>query len=123
MNIASLNEDQKQALMDLLVLGMYADWHLSSAEDERINKLLRSFDFESDYARKQFADASFTRASRYAETTSDTKAFLTSVSTVFNTPQMRQDAFAMLGSLLASDGQFSSQESNFLSMAREIFGV
>src|SRR3954468_13977047 len=116
MKIASLNEEQKQALMDLLVLGMYADGHLSSAEDERINKVLKSFDFESDYARKQFADASFTRASRHAETPADTRAFLYSIAPTFKTPEMRREAFAMLGSLLASDGQFSSLESNFLAI-------
>jgi len=121
MKIPSLNDEQKQALLDLLVLGTYADNVIAYAEDERLQKVLDTFDFQSDYERKQFLDASFTRASRHAESPADCRVFINSIAPIFNTPEIRREAFAMLGSLLASDGNFSSLESNFLATVKEIF--
>jgi len=123
MKIPSLNDEQREALLDLLVLGTYADNHIATAEDERIQKVLDTFEFESDYERKQFVDASFTRASRHAESPADARAFVTSIAPVFNSSELRRDVFALLGSLLASDGKFSSLESNFLTTVKEIFRV
>ena len=65
MILTELSEGQKQALMDLLVLGMYADHNLSSAEDACVQRLLAQFKFPSEYDRQQFSDAAFTRASRH----------------------------------------------------------
>jgi uncharacterized tellurite resistance protein B-like protein len=123
MKISSLNEEQKQALLDLLVLGIYADNMIAAAEDERIQRIVDGFGFESDYERKQFVDASFTRASHHAESPADTRAFVTSIAPVFDNAELRRETFSMLGSLLASDGKFSSLESNFLAMVKEIFHV
>src|SRR6185436_2420381 len=121
MKNSSFNEEQEQTLLDLLVLGMYVDAHLSSAEDERIQKVLRGFDFESDYARQQFGDCSFTRAARFAESPEEMRSFVTSAASTFKTEALRREAFSLLGSLLASDGKFSKEESTFLVMVRDIF--
>jgi uncharacterized tellurite resistance protein B-like protein len=43
MKIKGFNETQSQALMDLLVLGMYADHNLDSAEDACMQRLLDRF--------------------------------------------------------------------------------
>src|SRR5579863_7237134 len=61
MNVTGFNQDQKQALLDLLILGMYADHKLTSNKDARIDQLVDSFTFPSDYERDQFSDAAFTR--------------------------------------------------------------
>ena len=53
----------------------------------------------------------------------DTRAFVTSIAPVFDNAELRRETFSMLGSLLASDGKFSSLESNFLAMVKEIFHV
>ena len=45
MNVIGLNQEQKQALLDLLIIGMYADHNLASAEGERIEQLLDAFKF------------------------------------------------------------------------------
>ena len=66
MNLADFTAGQRQALMDLLVLGMYADRNLASAEDVCVQRLLASFNFQSDSERDAFSDAAFTRASRHS---------------------------------------------------------
>jgi len=60
MNLAGFTEEQKQALLDLLIVGMYADHNLASAEDERVEHLLDTFEFPSDYEGDRFSDAAFT---------------------------------------------------------------
>jgi len=47
MNITEFTQEQKQALFDLLVVGMYADCNLASAEDDRGQKVLDAFQFGS----------------------------------------------------------------------------
>ena len=62
MNLTGFSQDQMQALLDLLIIGMYVDHNLASSEDSRIEQLLDAFKFSSDYERDNFSDAAFTRA-------------------------------------------------------------
>ena len=59
MNINEFTDQQKQAVVDLLVLGMYADGNLDLIEDEKARRVLDSIQFKSDSARQYFLDASF----------------------------------------------------------------
>jgi hypothetical protein len=115
--------EQKAALMDLLVLGMRADSHLALAESDRVRKYLNSLEFATDYERQQFLDASFARVNRLDESPEDTRAYMASLLPFFSTPESRQDAFATLGSLLASDGKFTPEEHEFLRSAREALQI
>ena len=49
MNVQVFNEAQQQALLDLLVLAMYADGHLGSAEDDRVRRLLAAQGQTAEY--------------------------------------------------------------------------
>src|SRR5690242_8559003 len=76
MNITGLTQEQKQALLDLLIIGMYADHNLASAEDERVRRLLDTFKFPSEYERDKFSDAAFTRASRQSGSPEAIRAYV-----------------------------------------------
>ena len=79
MNITGFSQEQKQALFDSLIVGMYADHNLVSAEDDRIQKVLDAFQFQSDYERQAFSDAAFTRASRQAGSPEAIRAYVTQI--------------------------------------------
>ena len=121
MNITGFTQEQKQALLDLLIVGMYADHNLASAEDDRIQKVLDAFQFQSDYKRQEFSDAAFTRARRQAGSPEVIRAYVTQLASHFPTRDIRRRAYDMLDDLLASDGHVTSEESQLLSATREVF--
>jgi hypothetical protein len=121
MNITSFNQDQKHALLDLLIIGMYADHHLTSAEDERIGQLLDVFKFSSEYERNKFSDAAFTRATRQGVSPEAIRAYVGRIAGHFPTSELRQQAYDSLNELLASDGNVAPEESKLLSATKEVF--
>ena len=121
MNITGFTQEQKQALFDLLIVGMYADHNLASAEDDRIQKVLDAFQFRSDYERQTFSDAAFTRASRQAGSPEAIRAYVTQIAGHFPARDIRRRAYDILDDLLTSDGRVTSEESKLLSATREVF--
>src|SRR6266446_3973702 len=121
MNLARFTAEQKQALLDLLIVGMYADHNLASAEDERVEQLLDAFEFPSDYERDRFSDAAFARARRQGGSAEAIRAYVGQVADHFPTPEIRKRAYDILDDLLTSDGRVTSEESKLLAATREVF--
>ena len=121
MNVAGITQEQKEALLDLLIIGMYADHNLASAEDERIEQLLDTFKFPSDYERKRFSDAAFTRASRQSSSPEAIRAYVSEIARHFPTREVRRRAYDILDDLLTSDGRISAEESMLLAATKDVF--
>jgi uncharacterized tellurite resistance protein B-like protein len=121
MNLASLSETQKQALMDLLVVGMYADHNLTSAEDACAQRLLDQFQFDSENHRQRFCDAAFTRGSRQAGSPEAIRAYVAQLAANFTGTEIRQEVFDVLKDLLTSDGKVTTAESQLLGALLEAF--
>lgn len=121
MNVNDFNQDQKQALLDLLLLGMYADHNLASSEDERVEELLETFKFSSDYERDQFSDAAFTRARQKSDSPEKMQAYVGELVKHFPSDKLRREAYDLLDDLLTSDGRVSSEESKLLSTVKDVF--
>ena len=58
---------QQRALLDLLVLAMYADGHLTTIEDEQLQKLLTAFGHTEEFDRQREFDAAVTRMRPFAQ--------------------------------------------------------
>jgi uncharacterized tellurite resistance protein B-like protein len=121
MDLKEFNNPQRQALLELAVLGMYADGHLSAAEDERVQRLLTAMGFSSDYESAAQYDAAVARVSRHSITVDATAAHARTLAQNFTTPEQRRFVHTILRDLVASDGRISPQESTFLSALREAF--
>ena len=61
MNLADFNDAQRQALLDLTMLAMYADGILAAVEDEQVGRLLTALGCDTDYDRAKQYDASDSR--------------------------------------------------------------
>ena len=107
--------------MDLLVVGMYADHNLASAEDACVEKLLDNLGFPSDYERQQFSDAAFARASRHTSSAEAIRAYVTQLAANFQTKELRRSVYDTLDGLLTSDGRVTSEESQLLSIVKDAF--
>ena len=121
MNLTGFNEQQKQTLLDLLVIGMYADGNLADAEDAKIQGVLGTIRFSSDSARDQFLDASITRARQHLDSPAARRDFVADIAAHFPTRELRQKACDDLEELLASDEKVVEKEGQLLAVVSEEF--
>jgi uncharacterized tellurite resistance protein B-like protein len=117
----TLTNAQKQALVDLLVLGMYADHRLASAEDDYLQRLLDTFQFSSDYERQGFVDAAFTRASRRSQSPEAIRSYVAQLAANFLSTQEGQIVYDTLEELVTSDGGPTAEERQMLSAVKQAF--
>jgi uncharacterized tellurite resistance protein B-like protein len=120
MNIKGLTEQQKQGLLDLVMLAMYADGHLAAAEDERVLRLVDSMGLTTEYERGQCYDAAVTRVSRHSQTAEKARAYAHAQAQAFTTPEERRFVVQTLDDIVTSDSHVSEGESNFLALVREV---
>jgi hypothetical protein len=124
MNIMDLNgftDQQKQALVDLLVLGMYADGNLDLIEEEKARRVLDGIQFTSDSARQYFIDASFARARKHVGSPDSTRNYVAEIAKNFSTPALRRQVYTALEDSLASDRKLADKESELLVIVTEEF--
>jgi uncharacterized tellurite resistance protein B-like protein len=121
MNLTGFDDQQKQTLLDLLIIGMYADGNLADAEDAKIEGVLNAITFSSESVRDQFIDASFTRARQHLGSPQATREFVADIARHFPTQEIRQKAYADLEELLSSDNQVVDKESQLLAIVKEEF--
>jgi hypothetical protein len=121
MNLTGFNDEQKQTLLDLLVMGMYADGRLGDAEDAQIEAVLKTINFSSDSARDQFVDASFTRARQHLDSPAATREFVAGIAKNFPTTDIRRKAYNDLEELVSTEHQAGEKENRLLTIVREEF--
>jgi hypothetical protein len=118
MSIAQLTPAQKEALLELLILGMYTDKRLTTAEDERIQRALDQFGFSSEYDRNAFSDATFARVTRQNLSPEGVRARVEELAREFPDPRSSHQAFEILSKLLSSDGVVTGEEVAVLAAAK-----
>jgi hypothetical protein len=116
-------DQQKQSLVDLLVLGMYADGNLDLIEDEKARRVLDSINFGSDSARQYFLDASFARARKYNVSPEATRKYINEIAKNFATPALLRQVYSVLEDSLSSDRKIADQEARLLSLVSEEFKI
>lgn len=121
MNLTGFTDQQKQALVDLLVLGMYADGNLDLIEDEKARRILNVIQFSSDSARQYFIDASFARARKHSGSAMATRNYISEIANAFPTPTMSRQVYLALEDSLFSDGRMADQECELLVVVSEEF--
>src|SRR5580704_11669914 len=123
MNLTGFNDQQKQTLVDLLAIGMYACGNLADAEDAKIEGVLDTIKFPSQSARERFIDASFTRARQHLDSPQATRDFVADIAKHFPTQDIRRKAFNDLEELLSSDNTVAQKESDVLAIVKAEFNL
>jgi uncharacterized tellurite resistance protein B-like protein len=119
MNLKTFNDQQRQALLDLVMLAMYADGHLAATEDERLVRLLTAMGFNTEYDRGKHFDASVSRVSRHSATAAGTRKHASTLARSFTTREQRQQVQTVLEDMVNSDEKVAAQEKSFLTVVRE----
>ncbi|HLP76110.1 MAG TPA: TerB family tellurite resistance protein [Candidatus Paceibacterota bacterium] len=121
MDFSGYNGHQKEALLELLLFGMYLDGNLSAIEDRRIGELLDTMEFPSDDARQRFLDAAYTRTRQRSGSAEGIRSFVTDVARHFTTPDLRRRTFNLLEGMVVSDKNVVEKERALLAVLREEF--
>ena len=119
MNLADFNDAQRQALLDLTMLAMYADGILAAVEDEQIGRLLTAMGCDTDYDRAKHYDASVSRISRHSTTTDAARGHASQLARLFTSPEHRRKVLDVLDDVVTSDRSIAAKECGFLDVVRE----
>ena len=123
MDLTAFSDQQKQALVDLLTLGMYADGNLDLIEDEKAQRVLDAIQFPSDSARKYFIDSSFARARKHGASPDSARKYAAEIGKSFPTKAVRRQIYSVLEDSLSSDNRLADRERELLVMVTDEFGL
>ena len=121
MDLKSLNSDERNALLDALVLAMYSDGHLARTEDARIERMLNAMGFEAKSDRDRELDASVTRVRKYPNNQAAAREIVANLTNVFSKRGDRDAVIKALTELVSSDNRMATEETRFLEMVKAAF--
>ncbi len=120
-DLTGFSAAQKQALFDLLILAIYADGHLSSAEDEQLQKLLAGMGFTAELDQQREFDAAVTRIRPALQTIYKAKELALGLADEFTVRSQQQQVFAAVEQIMTFDNNISTWENTLLSELRMKF--
>ncbi len=120
-DLTGFSATQKQALFDLLILAMYADGHLSSVEDERLQKLLAAMGFDDEIDRQREFDAAVTRIRPSIQSIHKAKTQALLLADAFQTRPQHKLVYGAVEQLMTSDNNVSTWENTLLMELRMKF--
>ncbi|MCS7031509.1 MAG: hypothetical protein NZL92_08270 [Gloeomargarita sp. SKYG116] len=113
---------QREALVDLLLLGMYVDHRLSVAETDVIHDQLLDMPWESGMALSIYIQSNMPRIRTAYENLPARWQLLQSIRDRLATPDARRDAYQKLQEFLAVDG-IAQGEQELLTQVRTVLGL
>lgn len=119
MEISRLTEQQCGALLDVLILAMYADGHLDLGEDARLQRLLTAMGVETEYDRDRELDDSITRLREYSQNPRVARERAVQLVQCFTDPEQRRGVYQLVEQQVNSDTKVVPAEHEFLSAVRE----
>ena len=119
--VSNLTTEQQRAIFDLLILAMYADGHLTSFEDEQLQKLLETMGFVDEIDRQREFDAAVTRIRPSIQSIHKAKELALGLAEVFTGRKQQKQVYAAVEQLMTSDNNVSTWESTLLMELRMKF--
>lgn len=120
-DLTGFSATQKQALFDLLILAMYADGHLSSVEDEHLQKLLEAMGFVDEIDRQREFDAAVNRIRPNIQTIYKAKELALGLADEFTGRPQQKQVLAAVEQIMTFDSKISTWENTLLSELRMKF--
>ncbi len=118
-----LNQLQREGIVDLLLLAMYSDNHLSLFEDAIIEKNMTKYKWDSPTDLNTYIQIQTAKVRSVNETENGRKHFLDIVSNKLHTAELRKEAYQLCLSVFISDGDHNMEESNFSKEIKTAFDL
>jgi hypothetical protein len=115
-----MNQEQREALIDLLVLSIFTDSYLSLREDEALQSALAAVGWDADKPREIFICNSMSRARRATDNDGATASYVSKRTAAFTDAASQATALDLLKRVLASDGM-APAEQTFLDKVQAAF--
>lgn len=112
---------EERALFDLLVLAMYADGHLTTFEDEQLQKLLAAMGFTDEADRQREFDAAVTRMRPSIQSIHQAKTQALALAATFTQRAQQKQVFSAVEQMMTSDQHITSWENTLLMELRMKF--
>jgi uncharacterized membrane protein YebE (DUF533 family) len=119
MEIARLTAEQRQALIDQLILAMYADGHLDLGEDARLQRVLTAMGYEDEYDRDRQLDDSITRLRDHSRNAQVARERAVELAQLFTDHEQQRGLYQLLEQQVNSDTSVVPAEHEFLSAMRQ----
>ena len=112
---------QQRALFDLLILAMYADGHLTTFEDEQLQKLLAAMGFTEEIDRQREFDAAVTRIRPVVQSIHKVKEQAILLADAFTLRTQQKQVYEAVEQIMTFDNHVSSWENTLLMELRMKF--
>ena len=117
-DLTGFSATQQHALFDLLILAMYADGHLTSFEDEQLQKLLAAMGFVDEIDRQREFDAAVTRIRPCIQSIHKAKELALGLADEFTARSQQKQVYAAVEQIMTFDNNISTWENTLLSELR-----
>ena len=114
-DLTAFSAAQQRALFDLLILAMYADGHLTTVEDDQLQKLLTAFGHTEEFDRQREFDAAVTRMRPFVQSIQQAKEQALLLAEAFTTRSEQKQVYAAVQQIMTTDKHVSSWENTLLS--------
>lgn len=115
-----MTQSQRESLLDLLSLAIFADSHISLKEDNALESALDSLGWDSTQSREIFLYGSVSRAREASSSDDASSLFIAEKAKAFSEPAAQTAALDLLQKVFASDG-IAEAEATFLNRVRRGF--
>jgi hypothetical protein len=117
-----LTQPQREAIADLLHLGIYADKTVSLSEDAIVDDTVDSFSWDPSVAWETFEAHSIARARHASENLAQLDSQLVSIAERLGTEAVRRKARDLCRRLFAADGSTCEAEKQLLARLEKAIG-
>jgi hypothetical protein len=121
MDLFDFTEDEKLALLELLILGMYSDAHLALKEDEKVQVVLDTFGFATKKERYECVDAAVTRVRQHVDRFEDARDYAMDLIGRFSSAERRKQAYEALEEMFRSCPKVNEDQKKFLAALQRVF--
>jgi hypothetical protein len=118
MEISKLTLQQQAALLEILILAMYADGSLDLNEDARLNRVLTTMGVETEYDRDRVLDDAITRLRDYSQNPQRARTHAVQLAQSFTDPEQCRGVYQLIEQQVNSDSSVVPAEHEFLSAMR-----
>ena len=119
MEISRLTLQQQAALLEILILAMYADGRLDLEEDARLNRILTTMGVETEYDRDRVLDETITRLRTHSQNSQIARNHAVQLAKSFTDPEQCRGVYQLIEQQVNSDNNVAPAEHEFLAAMRQ----
>lgn len=113
-----MTQPEREAILDLLVLSLFVDAHISLTEEDTLKARIQGLGWESEKPREIHFLNAISKARAATETPEKLETFIAEKVSGISAASSRETALDAIHSVLASDGR-GEDESQFLALVRK----